>query len=130
MITARTWHAQLELSGAVFYYDYKGKQLVAFIDGAFGQVPALISIPKSDVLGVELGAAVHPAKGLTISANGMYLRSRVRNDFFATDPFGAPGEIPTPVGRPTDPCRAQRGEKLGSGPPACPTRLSAGAAAQ
>jgi len=80
---------RLELSGALFYYDYKRKQLVAFVDGAFGQVPALISIPKSDVLGAEIAAVVEPVNGLTISANGLYLRSRVRDDFLATDPFGA-----------------------------------------
>lgn len=78
---------KVQLSGSAFYYDYRGKQLIGYIDGAFGQVPALISIPKSDVLGVEIDGVFKPVDGLTITANGIYLRTRVRGDFLANDPF-------------------------------------------
>lgn len=78
---------KVQLSGSAFYYDYRGKQLIGYIDGAFGQVPALISIPKSDVLGVEIDGVLKPFDGLTVTANGIYLRTRVRGDFLANDPF-------------------------------------------
>jgi len=78
---------KIQLSGSAFYYDYRGKQLIGYIDGAFGQVPALISIPKSDVLGAEIDGVFKPLDGLTITANGIYLRTRVRGDFLANDPF-------------------------------------------
>ncbi|MGI9375993.1 MAG: TonB-dependent receptor [Tsuneonella suprasediminis] len=78
---------RMQVTGALFYYDYRRKQLVGYVDGAFGQVPALISIPRSDVLGAEAGLSVEPLTGLRLSANGIYLRTRVRDSFQATDPF-------------------------------------------
>jgi iron complex outermembrane receptor protein len=46
----------LQLSGALFYYNYNNKQFSGRIeDPIFGQLQELVNIPRSDVEGAELG---------------------------------------------------------------------------
>jgi len=40
----------LQVDAAAFYYDYKDKQLIGYITTAFGNLPGLVSIPKSRVV--------------------------------------------------------------------------------
>ncbi|HUZ14092.1 MAG TPA: TonB-dependent receptor [Caulobacteraceae bacterium] len=68
----------LQLNGALFYYDYKNKQILgAVIDPVFGPLPALVNVPNSHVAGFELSANWLPMRGLTISPGVSYTQSRV-----------------------------------------------------
>ena len=69
----------VQVSGAVFYYDYTDKQLRGLVNlgPPFGSLPAVISIPKSKVDGAELDLVLRPIRGLTITAGGAYVESEV-----------------------------------------------------
>ncbi|MGC1301278.1 MAG: TonB-dependent receptor [Caulobacteraceae bacterium] len=69
---------RLEIQGAGFYYEYTNKQIqdTVAITG-FGNVPALINIPKSYVEGAEFDIAARPVSGLTLTAGLTYLNSEV-----------------------------------------------------
>jgi iron complex outermembrane receptor protein len=81
---------KLVLDGAVFYYDYRDKQLSGYHEVApFGALPGLVSIPKTDIKGAEISATLRPFDGLTLSANGTYVDTRVdSNPFPPIGPFG------------------------------------------
>jgi iron complex outermembrane receptor protein len=87
---AQTADRKYNMTGAVFYYDYKNKQLEAFRDiPPFGNQPALANIPKSRVWGLETEITARPVRNLTLSAGGTYVNSKVSSDFLGPDPFGA-----------------------------------------
>ena len=68
----------LQLNGAVFYYDYKDKQILgALSDPIFGPLPALVNIPRSHVVGFELSGAWEPVRGLTLTPSMSYAQSRI-----------------------------------------------------
>lgn len=77
----------LQFNGAAFYYDYTNKQISGFRLTAFGNLPSFVSIPKSSVRGIELSADLRPVQGLTISAGGAYVDTKVDEDFLTNDPF-------------------------------------------
>jgi iron complex outermembrane receptor protein len=77
----------LQISGAAFYYDYKDKQILGYITTAFGNLPGLVSIPKSSVRGGELDLTWRPLRALTLTLGGAYVDSRVGRDFLTNDPF-------------------------------------------
>ncbi len=80
---------RLQLNGAVFYYDYKDKQILgALNDLVFGALPALVNVPKSDVKGFELSVVASPTPALQFSGGVSYAKSRVKGDYFNFDPFG------------------------------------------
>jgi outer membrane receptor protein involved in Fe transport len=86
---------RITLDGAVFYYDYRGKQLVGYqIVPFFGPIPGLVSIPKSKVQGAELNVTMAPIEGLRISAGGTFVESKVLTDpINPTGPFGNIGSF-------------------------------------
>ncbi|MCC6920127.1 MAG: TonB-dependent receptor [Alphaproteobacteria bacterium] len=68
----------LDLNGAVFYYDYKDKQITgAFIDPIFGPLARLVNIPKSHVQGFELSAVLRPFEGLRIAPTVSYNKTEI-----------------------------------------------------
>ena len=80
----------IEPAGAVFYYDYRDKQLEGYTNlYPFGALPALVSIPKSRVEGAELSLAIRPIKGLTLNASGTYIKTEIQ-----TDPVNPTGPFP------------------------------------
>ena len=81
----------LQMSGAAFYYDYHDKQLLGSVNlgQPFGTLPALVSIPRSRVVGAELDVTLRPTTGLTIRAAGTYIDSKVRGSFVLADPLPA-----------------------------------------
>ncbi|HEX7781265.1 MAG TPA: TonB-dependent receptor [Sphingobium sp.] len=81
---------RLHFDGAAFYYDYKGKQLSGFVATGFpfGNLPALIAIPKSHVVGGEASVTWQAASGLRLLGSATYSRSKVDSDFFTSDPLG------------------------------------------
>ena len=78
----------LQLSGAAFYYDYSDKQVLAyvFIQG-FGNLPGLITVPKSRTAGGELNLNWRPIEGLTLNGGVTYVDTKVRGSTPAFDPF-------------------------------------------
>ena len=79
----------LQLNGAVFYYDYRDKQILGrVLDPIFGPLLKLINVPKSEITGAELQLVWAPLKGLTVTAGGSYIDSHVLNNFTNYDPNG------------------------------------------
>jgi iron complex outermembrane receptor protein len=75
----------LDFTAAGFYYDYKDKQLLGrnvFTPNIFGAQSALVNIPKSRILGAEWQLTLRPVIGMTLSAAGTYLDTKVMGDFF------------------------------------------------
>lgn len=72
----------LQLNGAVFYYDYRNKQLRGRRDvPPFGALEGLVNIPKSHVIGAELDATIRPFTGLTINPSISYVKSKIEAPF-------------------------------------------------
>ncbi|PQM25682.1 TonB-dependent receptor (plasmid) [Sphingopyxis lindanitolerans] len=83
----------IDLTGAVFYYDYTNKQIRGRIldpNGVLGAIEALVNVPKSRVKGAELNLTIRPVDGLTLNGGAVYLDTKVSRDFNNYDPFGAP----------------------------------------
>jgi len=77
----------MEISGAAFYNDYKDKQILGYVSTGFGNLPGLVSIPKSSVKGGELNITWKPLRALALTFGGTYVDSRVDADFNTNDPF-------------------------------------------
>ncbi|MGQ0698410.1 MAG: TonB-dependent receptor [Panacagrimonas sp.] len=78
----------VQLNYALFYYDYKDKQLLnRVVDPLFGPLPILKNAPKSEVLGAELELQVSPLSGLFLSASASYLKTEVK-EFVGIDEAG------------------------------------------
>ncbi|KXU30502.1 TonB-dependent receptor [Sphingobium sp. AM] len=74
----------LDATGALFNYDYTDKQLKGrsiITPNIFGPLEALTNIPKSRIRGAEAQLILYPLRGLTLSASGTYLDTRVIGDF-------------------------------------------------
>ncbi len=99
---------KLSLNGAVFYSDYKDKQIKSKrVDPLFGALLALVNVPKSQITGFELEGAVHPVTGLTIGGAVTYLDANITDATDRTDPAhgnlytlagvrASPGDHPIP----------------------------------
>ncbi len=86
---------RLDISGATFYYDYKNKQLLGYVEEGppFGNLPAETTIPKSRVIGAELTVGLRPMTGWTVNFGGSYINSKVTERYLATSPIAeAPQE--------------------------------------
>jgi outer membrane receptor protein involved in Fe transport len=86
---------KVQFDGALFYYDYKNKQVLGnVLTPVFGTLPELVNIPKSEVYGAELNAVLYPIRALRITGGTTYVMSRVNKDPTAPatprDPFGTP----------------------------------------
>jgi outer membrane receptor protein involved in Fe transport len=79
----------LQLNGAIFYYDYRDKQILGrVLDPLFGPLLKLINVPKSEIKGAELQAVWTPMRGLTLSAAASYIDSEVLDNFSNFDSNG------------------------------------------
>jgi outer membrane receptor protein involved in Fe transport len=68
----------LRFNTAVFYYDYKDKQLLTrFLDPVFGPLPILRNAPKSEVTGVELDFQSKPFRGMYFAGAGAYIKTKI-----------------------------------------------------
>ena len=75
---------KLDFTAAAFYYDYRDKQLLGrnvFTPNIFGAQSALVNIPKSRIFGAEAQLTVRPVSGMTLTAAGTYLDTKVTGDF-------------------------------------------------
>ena len=90
---------RINLDGAVFYADYKNKQVLGTaLIPPFGNLPKLVNIPKSRIVGVELQATLRPFSGLRVTAGGGYYDTKVEED--PANPVDAFGRATTFVGKP------------------------------
>ncbi|MEQ9271350.1 TonB-dependent receptor [Marinobacter salarius] len=86
---------QLRVNAAVYYYDYKDKQLFSkVIDPLFGPLVQLDNAPESEVQGFEIDVAFAPnwAEGLLLSANYAYTDTEVI-EFVGFDFVGQPTDF-------------------------------------
>ena len=79
---ASMFNRTLQLNGAVFYYDYRNKQVRGLTSiPFFGTLETLLNIPKSRVQGFELSGVWRPVNGLTIAPSITYIDSKVTRTF-------------------------------------------------
>jgi outer membrane receptor protein involved in Fe transport len=81
---------KVQLTAAAFYYDYDNKQILGYINTGipFGNLPGLVSVPKSSVRGAELELHARPVTAWTMTLGATYVDSRVNNSFLSPDPYG------------------------------------------
>lgn len=74
----------LDASGAVFYYDYRDKQLKSRTQvepAVLGALEALVNVPKSNIRGAEFQLNARPMRRLNFTVAGTYIDSEVTSDF-------------------------------------------------
>lgn len=87
---------QAQLNGALFYYDYKDKQLkgrVVANPDIFGPLEALVNVPKSSVKGGEIQLDLSPTRGFVVSIGATYIDTKVRGSFVNFDSYGTQREF-------------------------------------
>ncbi len=75
---ARLADGRAQLNAAVFYYDYKDKQLLTKVPTIFGNLFALANADKASLKGAEVDFQWQAADGLTFSAAATYLDSEIK----------------------------------------------------
>jgi iron complex outermembrane receptor protein len=77
-VKAALFDHRAQLNASAFYYDYRDKQLRgAVLDVVFGPLEALVSIPRSHVVGAEVQLVAHPVKGLTLDTSVTYAHTQI-----------------------------------------------------
>ncbi len=81
---------RVRLNSALYYYDYEDKQVRGFLDVGFpfGNVPALVNVPKSRAWGFEAELTAIVTEGLQVSGAVNYINTEVTEDFNTPDPLG------------------------------------------
>lgn len=91
----------IQLNGAVFYYDYRNKQIRGKLtDPTFGALDALINVPKSRVFGAEADITIQPTEGLTINGAITFLDTKITENPPAQRRFNIYGQLDNFVGDP------------------------------
>lgn len=69
----------ISLSSAVFYQDYRNKQIQGTVNTAlFGLLQRLDNVPRSSIFGVEADVIIRPTAGLTLTGSASYLSTKVK----------------------------------------------------
>jgi len=93
-LKANPFGSLLDVTGAVFYYQYDDKQILGTgIFPQFGALPKLVNVPKSNVLGGEIDLTLRPMTGLRLRGAATYVHSKVKSSFVTPDPFGTQTDI-------------------------------------
>lgn len=80
-----------QINAAVFYYDYRDKQLKGRLIATpdiFGPLERLFNVPKSSITGAEIQLDLRPKPGLNFSIGATYLDSKVTDTFNNIDSYG------------------------------------------
>jgi iron complex outermembrane receptor protein len=78
----------LQANLAAFYYDYKDKQISTYFpDPIYTALSRLDNVPKSKAYGFEGELTLRPAQGVTLTANGLWLKTEVI-DYLGTNSAG------------------------------------------
>ena len=90
--TKITFHdPDVQLNGAVFYYDYTDKQFRGkILDSFFGSIEQLYNVPQSSVTGAEVSFLAAPIDGLTLNGAVTWLDSEVDSSFDGLTPIATP----------------------------------------
>ena len=92
-VKATLLNRTLSASAALYYYDYRDKQLRGKqIDPVFGSIEALVNIPKVRVYGGEWQLTARPTPGLMITLAGTYTNATV-TDFIGVNAGGQLGDF-------------------------------------
>lgn len=84
---------RVDLSAAVFYYDYRDKQTQGQLEvPIFGNLPFLDNVPKSRLVGGEFDLTMRPFDGLRVTVGGTYVDTKVTESVILANPF-MPGSI-------------------------------------
>lgn len=76
----------LQLSAAGFYYKYNDKQILGGAqDPVFGALEALVNVPKSRIVGIDVSAVWKPTRNLTIAPNISYIETKIQGNFVGYD---------------------------------------------
>jgi iron complex outermembrane recepter protein len=79
----------LTVDAAAFHYSYDDKQLRGYLFVfPFGNLPGLVTIPKSKIDGGEIGVAWRPTQAFTANLGLTYVKSEVTGDYNTLDPDG------------------------------------------
>ncbi len=95
-LKASMFDRKAELTAAAFYDDYRNKQVqgrMVFTPNLFGPINTLVNVPKSAIKGAEAQLTLFPVAGLTLTAAGTYLDSRVTGSFVTIDTFGVASDF-------------------------------------
>ena len=93
-VKAPLFDRRVQLNAALFYYDYKDKQVRGNEDDPiFGSLEQLISVPKSEIYGLDASLEAHPLSSLTTSLGITVLNSRVTSLFTAVTQNNVVGEF-------------------------------------
>lgn len=85
---AKLLNNAVQWTGAVFYQDYKDKQIQGTVATAlFGLLQRLDNVPKSHIFGVETDLVVRPTSQLTLTGSASYLKTKV-DEYTATTVYG------------------------------------------
>lgn len=88
-IKARLFDGSVQANAAVFYQDYKDKQIQGTLnDPLFGLLQQLQNVPESHIYGFEADVTARPMAGLTLTGSVSYLKSEV-DQYSGTDIYGA-----------------------------------------
>lgn len=75
---------------SAFYYDYADKQISTyFADPIYTALSRLDNVPDSKAYGIEGELTLRPVTGVTIAANGLWLKTRI-DDYDGTNAAGQP----------------------------------------
>ena len=78
----------IQLNGALFYYDYRDKQIRGrIIDSVVGPLNRIINIPKSRIAGAELQLIWQPTNELTLNLGATYIDSKILGNFVNFSPL-------------------------------------------
>lgn len=68
----------VNVTGAIYYYDYKGKQILGRIPvPVFRSLDALVSVPKSSVFGQEITLNIRPVEGLAFETSVVHSKATI-----------------------------------------------------
>ncbi len=97
-IKTQLFDRTLSFNAAVYYYDYKNKQLIpSYDDPVFHLVSATANIPKSKVTGFDMDFTWRPVSVLTLKSNLTYADSKVIShypDYLNTPDLTGSGVLP------------------------------------
>jgi outer membrane receptor protein involved in Fe transport len=75
----RPFDQLLQLNGAVYYYNYRNKQLRSkLVDPVFALLDVIQNIPRSDVKGAELEATFTPSENFTLRTAATYTDAKIK----------------------------------------------------
>lgn len=90
----------MQLNGALFYSDYRDKQLLDSVPTIFGPLTTTVNVPESEIKGAELELQWRPLQGLDLKAGVSYLDTEVEDyiGFPVLNPGNTAGGILTDHG--------------------------------